>query len=239
MESNSDIVLRVENLSVSFDKETILDNISFAVNKNDAVAIIGPNGAGKTVLFRALLGLVPYRGSIVWESGVRIGYVPQKFSVHHEIPMTVKEFFLLQRRNFWYPDKETLNHLNHELALVGLSESILQRPIVELSGGQLQRILVAWAMLNHPDVLLFDEPTSGIDVGAEETIYHLIHKLQDERGVTILLISHDLNIIYRHVKRVICINKEMKCHGAPRDVLNPQDLASLYGEGAYYHHLEK
>src|SRR3989344_3309826 len=145
MESNSDIVLRVENLSVSFDKETILDNISFAVNKNDAVAIIGPNGAGKTVLFRALLGLVPYRGSIVWESGVRIGYVPQKFSVHHEVPMTVKEFFLLQRRNFWYPDKETLNHLNHELALVGLSESILQRPIVELSGGQLQRILVAWA----------------------------------------------------------------------------------------------
>ena len=238
MESESDIVLKVENLSVSFDHETILDNISFAVNKNDAVAIIGPNGAGKTVLFRALLGLIPHKGVIEWRPGIRIGYVPQKLAIHRETPLVAKEFFLLQCKNFWSPNKETLSHLNHELSLVGLSESILARPVGELSGGQLQRILVAWAMLNHPDVLLFDEPTAGIDVGAEETIYHLIHKLQNERGVTILLISHDLNIIYRYAKRVICINKEMKCQGPPRDVLNPQDLAALYGEGAYYHHLE-
>ncbi|HEY4497240.1 MAG TPA: metal ABC transporter ATP-binding protein [Candidatus Paceibacterota bacterium] len=238
MESNSDIVLKVENLSVSFDHETVLHNISFEVNKNDAVAIIGPNGAGKTVLFRALLGLIPYQGVIEWKSGIRIGYVPQKLAVYHETPLTVKEFFLLQCGNFWSPDKNTVSHLNHELSLVGLSDSILVRPVAELSGGQLQRILIAWAMLHHPDVLLFDEPTAGIDVGAEETIYHLVHKLQDERGVAVLLISHDLNIIYRYAQRVICINKEMKCHGAPRDVLNPHDLASLYGEGAYYHHLE-
>lgn len=238
METDSDVVLRVKNLSVSFDRETILKNISFEVNKNDAVAIIGPNGAGKTVLFRALLGLIPYQGAIEWKPGVRIGYVPQKLALSRETPLVVKEFFLLQCKNFWSPKKETVNHLGHELSLVGLSESILSRPIAELSGGQLQRILIAWAMLNHPEVLLFDEPTAGIDVGAEETIYHLVHKLQDERGVTILLISHDLNIIYRYAQRVICINKEMLCHGAPQDVLNPQDLASLYGEGAYYHHLE-
>lgn len=239
MEANSDIVLRVKNLSVSFDQETVLENISFEVNKNDAVAIIGPNGAGKTVLFRALLGLVPYHGIIEWKQGIRIGYVPQKLAIHRETPLVVKEFFLLQCKNFWYPEKETVSHLNHELSLVGLSETILSRPVAELSSGQLQRVLIAWAMLNHPDVLLFDEPTAGIDVGAEETIYHIIHKLQDERGITVLLISHDLNIIYRHTQRVICINKEMKCQGAPQDVLNPQDLASLYGEGAYYHHMEK
>ncbi|MEK9194913.1 MAG: metal ABC transporter ATP-binding protein, partial [Patescibacteria group bacterium] len=94
-------------------------------------------------------------------------------------------------------------------------------------------------MVNHPDVLLFDEPTAGIDVGAEETIYTILHKLQNDRGTTVLLISHDLNIVYRYANKVLCVNKTMICHGKPKDILNPEELAHIYGEGGFYHHPEQ
>jgi len=233
-----DTILEVKNLSVVFDSEEILRDISFSVKKGEALAIIGPNGAGKTVLFRALLGLVPYRGTVKWHQDMRIGYVPQKFLTDKTIPLTVKEFFLLKSKRFWYPAKDFIGHIIHELKLVGLEEGILNRPLAELSGGQLQRILVSWAILGHPDVLLFDEPTAGIDLGAEETIYNIMHRLQDERGTTILLISHDLNIVYRYAQSVLCLNKQMVCFGSPADVLIPEELAKLYGEGGFYHHLE-
>ncbi len=235
---DNDVMVDVKNLSVIIDGNEILKDISFSLKKGEALAIIGPNGAGKTVLFRALLGLIPYQGTVTWNKGARIAYVPQKFIVDRSVPITVLEFFLLQSKSFWFPHKKIISHLNHELQLVGLPESVLQKPISGLSGGQLQRVLIAWAMLNHPDVLLFDEPTSGIDAGSEETIYNVIHKLQDERGTTILLISHDLNVIYRYSQMVLCLNKEMRCLGAPLEVLNPQELAKLYGGGKYYHHLE-
>lgn len=231
-------ILEVKNLSVTLEKETILKNISFNVFAGEALAVIGPNGAGKTMLFRALLGLIPHEGDVVWQKGVRLGYVPQKFFVERTIPLTVHEFFLLQSKHFWFPKHTFLDHLKHELALVGLTENILQKPLGELSGGQMQRLLISWAMLNHPDVLLFDEPTAGIDVGFEETIYNLIHKMQDERNTTILLISHDLNIVYRYAQKVLCINKEMICHGSPEEILTPEELVRIYGAGGFYHHLE-
>ncbi len=234
MESNT--ILNVDNLSIRLDHETILNGISFDVKQGEALAIIGPNGAGKTVLFRALLGLVAYRGTIEWKKGVRIGYVPQKFFVDKSFPITVREFFLLKSRGFWMPKPAFLSHLEHELSLVGLAKDILIKPVNELSGGQLQRILISWAMLNHPDVLLFDEPTAGIDVGAEETIYTILHKLQNDRGTTVLLISHDLNIVYRYADKVLCVNKTMICHGKPKDILNPEELVRIYGEGGFYHH---
>lgn len=232
-------ILEVKNLFVKIDHENLIDDISFTVKRGEALAIIGPNGAGKTVLFRTLLGLLPHRGVIEWQKGIRIGYVPQKFFIDKSFPITVKEFFLLKAKGFWMPDKKFLSHLEHELALVGLHKDVLAKPLNELSGGQLQRILISWAMLNHPDVLLFDEPTAGIDVGAEETIYTILHKLQDERGTTILLISHDLNIVYRYADNVLCINKAMICHGKPENILNPKELAHLYGGGGFYHHLEE
>lgn len=234
-----DVVLEVKNLSVTLDSEEVLWGISFAVKKGEALAVIGPNGAGKTVLFRALLGLVPHTGELRWERGINIGYVPQKFLLDSSIPLTVQEFFLLKSPHFWFPPENFIKHLGHELELVGLSGKVLSSPLGELSGGQLQRILVSWAMLDHPDVLLFDEPTAGIDVGAEETIYNIMHRLQDERGTTVLLISHDLNVVYRYAQNVLCINRRMICHGLPQDVLNPKELAGVYGEGGFYHHLDK
>lgn len=234
----NDVILDVKNLSVSIDSEEILRDISFQVKRGEALAIIGPNGAGKTMLFRALLGLIPYQGAIAWEKNTRIGYVPQKFFMERGAPLLVQEFFLLQADRFLLPRKDFIDHLEHELRLVGLPRAILQKPLGELSGGELQRLLVSWAMLTHPDVVLFDEPTAGIDVGFEETIYNLIGRMQRERGTAVLLISHDLNVVYRHAERVLCINKKMVCHGFPHEVLHPRELADLYGAAGFYHHQE-
>lgn len=235
MEHNN--ILEVHNLSITLDQEEILRDISFSVKKGEALAVIGPNGAGKTMLFRALLGLVPYVGEVNWQKGVRIGYVPQKLAIEKSLPFTVKEFFLLKAKHFWFPPREFTAHLQHELSLVGLPNSILDAQLGDLSGGQLQRVLISWALVSHPDVLLFDEPTAGIDIGAEETIYNIIHRLQDERGTTVLLISHDLNVVYRYAQNVLCINKKMICHGHPQEVLKTEDLSRIYGEGGYYHHM--
>src|SRR3989338_10866265 len=232
-----DTLLDVRNLTVSFDGNKIIDDLSFSVNKGDVIAIVGPNGAGKSVLFRALMDLVPYLGMIIWAPELKISYVPQKFSVDKDFPITVKEFLRLKSKD--------LNKIMFVLEAVGLKSKQHERHHIEhhllsqrvgwLSGGQLQRVLIAWALLNEPSVLLFDEPTAGIDVGAEETIYNLLKKLNEEMSLTILLISHDLNIVYKYANNVLCLNKERLCFGRPNDVLDPRALVKLYGgEAAFY-----
>ncbi len=226
----------MRNLSVTFDGEAILRDISFDVAKGESLVIIGPNGAGKTVLFRALLGLVPFQGQVRWQDGLRLGYIPQRFVFDRGVPVTVKEFFLLKSKRLWLAGESFTKHLDHELSLVGLDASILPKPVGELSGGQLQRLMIAWALIDHPDLLFFDEPTAGVDVGSEETIYNLIRRLQDERGTTVLLISHDLHVVYRYADHVLCLNRELVCYGQPREVLSPEHLAELYGESRYFNH---
>ena len=237
MEPNT--ILEVNDCAVVLDDQTLLSGISFSVRKGEALAVIGPNGAGKTLLFKALLGLVPSRGTIAWQAGLHIGYVPQKFPIDRAVPLTVREFFLLKAKRFWFPNENFVEHLSHELSLVGLPPEVLNRPVGELSGGQLQRLLIAWAMLDHPEVMLFDEPTTGIDVGFEETVYHLLRRLQNERATTILLISHELNIVYRYADQVLCLNRQMVCHGKPHEVLHPDDLTRIFGEGSFYAHTKE
>lgn len=229
-------LLDVKNLSITIDREEILRGVSFSVEKGEALVVIGPNGAGKTMLFRALLGLVPYQGTVTWQEGIQIGYVPQKFFIDRSLPMTVREFFLLKSKSFWRPAREFTLHLGHELSLVGLPEDILDKPVSEVSGGEFQRILISWAMLNHPDVLLCDEPTAGIDIGGEQTVHEILRRLQEERGTTVILISHDLNVVYQYADNVLCLNKRMICHGKPQEVLNPEELAKMYGGGTFYLH---
>jgi zinc transport system ATP-binding protein len=231
-----DITLTVTNLSVVLDDLQILRDISFTVRQGEALAVIGPNGAGKTVLFRALLGLLPHTGTVSWRPGVKIGYVPQRFSIDRSAPITAMEFFLLQSPSFWRPSAEFVSHLDHELTLVGLHRSLLQKNLGELSSGQTQRLLVAWALLQHPGVLLLDEPTAGVDVGFEETIYSLLRRVQTERGTAMLLISHDLSVVYRYAQNVLCLNKSVVCQGPPVEALNPEALSTLYGDTGYYRH---
>jgi zinc transport system ATP-binding protein len=214
------------------------------VDKGDVLAIVGPNGAGKSVLFRALLNLIPYSGAIEWQKGLKIGYVPQKFAIDRELPLSVEEFLKFKEKNhdsiivalksigIGAEHKDDPEH--HERHL---RDHILSQRLGWLSGGQLQRVLIAWALLDNPDVLLFDEPTTGIDIGGEETIYNLIKKLHQERKMTTLIISHDLNIVYKYANNVLCINKEMICHGSPATVLDPSSLAKLYGgDAGFYQH---
>lgn len=230
-------ILDVRDLSVAFNNEEVLKDISFSVGEGDVLAIIGPNGAGKTVLFRALIDLIPFSGEIKWREDVKIGYVPQKLMEKAELPLTVKEFFILKSKNLFFKDEQLVESISHELKSVGLEPEILNQQLANLSRGQFQRVLIAWAILRHPNVLLFDEPTAGIDVAGEGSIYNLLHKLQNERGMTVLIISHDLNIVYRYADKVLCLNKENLCFGEPRKALTSEQIERLYGESAFYHHV--
>lgn len=229
-------ILKVEHLSVNLDRIQVLEDVSFLLNHGEAAAVIGPNGAGKTVLFRALLGLVPYSGTIIWQPGIKIGYVPQRFSVERSAPITTLEFFLLQSQAFWRPPSAFIDHLDHELTLVGLDRLILKKNLGALSGGEIQRVLIASAMLGHPDVLLLDEPTAGVDVGFEYSVYDLLHRVQTERGTALLVISHDLNVVYRRAQHVLCLNKTVVCQGPPVETLTADTLRRLYGNAGYYLH---
>src|SRR3989338_4051878 len=237
--ANQETVLTVENLGVKFeDDNEVLKDLSFFVQKEDVLAIVGPNGSGKSVLFRALMGLIRHSGKINWAEGLKISYVPQKFHIDAELPLSVWEFMKFKTKN--------RTKIIEVLKAVGLAEHqdehhlvshILKKRLGWLSGGQIQRVLIAWSVIDNPDVILFDEPTSGIDVGGEETIYNLLKKVKEERTLTIILISHDLNIVYKYADSVICLNKKMVCYGRPSEVLDPAALAKLYGgETAFYKH---
>src|SRR5579863_1849480 len=231
-----DSLLTVTNLSVALDGAQILRDISFTLRAGEALAVIGPNGAGKTVLFRALLGLLPYTGAIRWQPDAKIGYVPQRFSVDRSAPITAMEFFLLQSPGFWRPSASFTNQLDQELKLMGLNRGVLRKGLGELSGGETQRVLIASALLQKPSVLLLDEPTAAVDAGFEETVYTLLHRVQMERGTALLLISHDLSVVYRYAQKVLCLNKTVVCQGPPVEALNPEALATLYGEASFYQH---
>jgi len=225
----NDIVLKVKNLNVELEGERILENLSFEVKRGEVLTILGPNGAGKTVLLKTLLGIFPYKGKIEWESGVKIGYVPQRVPFVKDVPMNIEEFFTL---------KGIKRETKEVIKLVGFDENFLKKNIGELSSGQYQRILVAWALIGNPDVLLFDEPTTGIDITGEETIYQLLERLKNEKKLTIILVTHDLSVVYKFSDRVICLNKCPVCQGTPKEVLSPEILSKLYGQEVkfYEHH---
>lgn len=224
-------ILSVKNLSVRFDEHVVLKDISFDVERDDTVAIIGPNGAGKSVLFKAILGLIPFKGEVVWAPGTRIGYVPQKLSVGKDIPLTVLEFLKIKETN--------ISKIEGVLASVGFKDGVgLKTKLGALSGGEIQRVLIAYALLGDPHVLLFDEPTSGVDVAGEETIYGLIHKLQHKADLTIIFISHELEVVNQYAANVLCLNKEKICFGPPRTAIDKVTLEKMYGEEIhlYKHH---
>jgi zinc transport system ATP-binding protein len=221
-------VLDVRHLSVRVAGEFILDDVSFSVARGEVVAVVGPNGSGKTTLFRELLGLVPCAGEIRRRAGATFAYVPQRFSVPASLPISVTEFLLLKARRFWLPDAAFVGHLPHELGLLGLPDSVLDQPLGALSSGQLQRLLVAWALLSHPDVLLFDEPTASVDVGFSRAVYEIMRHVTRARGAAVLLISHDLNVVAAYADRVLCLNRRLLCDGPPGAVRTHDALDRLF-----------
>jgi zinc transport system ATP-binding protein len=225
----AETILKVENLNVKLDNELIICNLSFEVKRGEVLTILGPNGAGKTVLLKTLLGIFPYKGKIEWKPGIKIGYVPQRAPFVKDFPISIEEFFKLKTKN--------KNEIKEVLKLVGFDESFLKKNLGELSSGQYQRILVAWALIRNPDVLLFDEPTTGIDISGQESIYQLLERLKKERNLTIILVTHDLSVVFKFSDFVICLNKCSICQGKPKEVLSSESLSKLYGqEIKFYEH---
>ncbi|OGL72272.1 hypothetical protein A3F28_00265 [Candidatus Uhrbacteria bacterium RIFCSPHIGHO2_12_FULL_57_11] len=231
-------LLEVRNLSVRLNQADVIRDVSFSVEAGKTVAVIGPNGSGKTTLFRALLGILPYEGEIIWHRRARFGYVPQQLEFDRAFPLTVRELFLLKRprAGFWLPSESVSALIQNALNHVG-AEHLVNRRVGHLSGGELQRVLIATALFEKPDVLFFDEPTAGIDIGGEVTVYKLIEHLAEELKLTVFLISHDLAVVSRYVDQVLCINQRLLCSGAPEKVLTAEQLRALYGsEAAVYRH---
>ena len=227
---NENTVLTVSNLQVAYQGDPIISDLSFTVEKRDILIILGPNGAGKSTLLRAIQNLLPYQGTVSWNAQ-KISYLPpQEFLQRQNLfPLNIEEFYAFKASDS--------NVIKSMIAEVGLDESLLNHQFNELSTGQFQRMLIGWALLDNPDVLILDEPTSGIDIGGEETIYSLLHKFWQNQNLTILLVTHDLNIVWEYATQVICLNKQQMCMGKPDEVLTPEQLKTLYGTGIkFYKH---
>lgn len=226
-------ILSVKNLNVTLGEERVIEDLNFEVKRGEFLAILGPNGSGKTTLLKALIGALPFEGDITWSGNPHISFLPERLSPQkfREHPLSIQEFFKFKR----VLDGETLKALKS----VGLKnpKKFLGRNPGELSSGQFQRMLIAWSLINNPDVLLFDEPTAGIDIGGEETIYSLLQKFWEERNLTILLVTHEIDVVYALSTHVLCLRKKKLCYGLPRKVLTPKALEELYGtEIKFYKH---
>jgi zinc transport system ATP-binding protein len=229
-------LLSARGLGIARAGRTILADIDLDIRPREIVTLIGPNGAGKTTLVRALLGLErPDAGRIVRRPGLSVGYVPQRFDVDRTLPMTVERFLSLGAK------AREAGRIRRTLGEVG-AERVIGQQLSELSGGELQRVVLARALLNDPDLLVLDEPASGVDYVGEAELYALIGSLRDSRGFGVLLISHDLHVVMAKSDRVVCINRHVCCSGVPETVAQHPEYTRLFGPeqartfAVYQHH---
>jgi zinc transport system ATP-binding protein len=213
----------------------ILQSVDIDIAEGEILTLIGPNGAGKTTLVRVLLGLEkPDRGTVRRKPGLVVGYVPQRFAIDRAIPLTVARFVALGRR---VEDEDA----KRALADVG-ADKLADRQLSELSGGELQRVVLGRALVGSPGVLVLDEPARGIDYTGEAELYALIGRLRAERGFGVLLVSHDLHVVMAQSDRVICLNRHVCCSGVPQSVAQHPEYARLFGAqvaralALYQHH---
>jgi zinc transport system ATP-binding protein len=218
----SDIILKVKNLNVEFDGEKVLEDLSFDLKEKEVLIILGPNGAGKSVLLRTLLGLLSFTGEIQWKRDTHVSYVPEEFFVSKTLPLTVREFFQL---------KKFFKEISQALAWVGIrsSKKFLEKRLGNLSSGQLRRTLIAWAMIDNPDVILLDEPMVGIDIHGRQTIYDSLVQTWIKKRQSIILVSHEIGEVFKKADKVLALNKRKLFYGLPERVITSQNLAKIYG----------
>lgn len=244
-------VIQVTDLTILREELLVLDSVSLTVMKGEFTAIVGPNGSGKTTLVKAILGLVrPDAGTVevfgmpvsqLGELRSKIGYVPQIFDIDLNFPITVFETVLmgtygrlgLARR----PKREDKEAAMAALEKVGVAD-LKDRSIARLSGGQRQRVFIARALANNPDLLVLDEPTTGVDVATTGTLYSLLHQLKQE-GVTVVLVSHDVGVVATYIDTVACLNRSLVAHCRPDEAVCTEALTEMYGcHVAFLHHGE-
>ncbi|WP_343182359.1 zinc ABC transporter ATP-binding protein ZnuC [Buchnera aphidicola] len=218
-------IIEIKKLSFEINKKEILSNVSFTLMENKIITLIGPNGAGKSTLVKILIGLLkPYQGKIISKPNLVIGYVPQKFKFNENFPISVYRFMQL----FYKTNKiEIMKNLDRVKA-----QHLINQPIGTLSGGELQRILLARTLSCSPGLLVLDEPTQGVDISGQIFLYQLLHELKKELKCSILLVSHDLNLVMKKTDEVICLNKHICCSGTPMSITKNCEFVSLFGSHA-------
>lgn len=218
------MLIECENLSVSLGKRDVLSQITLSVNPSEIVTVIGPNGSGKTTLFKTIIGaLSPSAGTLNKKPGLKIGYVPQKLLIDETLPMTVMRFMNL-------PSRHSSKVISDALLHAGVG-GLDQQQIMDLSGGQFQRVLLARALLGTPDLLLLDEATQGLDHRGSAEFYRQIAWVRETLGCAIMMISHELHVVMRQTDRVICLNGHICCEGKPESVSDSPEYQSLFGLG--------
>jgi ABC-type Mn2+/Zn2+ transport system ATPase subunit len=237
-------VIELEGVTARYQDLIALEDVTFRVAAGEFVALIGPNGSGKTTLVKAILGLVPPSAGTVRLFGKpprqldgdwkRVGYVPQIAQIDPRFPIRVLDVVLMGRYGqvglIRRPGPRDREAAWRALEQVGIAD-LARRPIGRLSGGQRQRVLVARALANEPELLLLDEPTTGVDVGTTEGVFDLLETLHYQ-GITILVVSHDVGVVAQHVDQVACINRRLVAHGRPEEVLSGKVLECMYGPQA-------
>ncbi|HLT05237.1 MAG TPA: zinc ABC transporter ATP-binding protein ZnuC [Pseudomonas sp.] len=221
----SDDLLRLDGVSVRFNGQDTLDAVDLRVRQGEIVTLIGPNGAGKTTLVRVVLGLLtPDRGQIWRRPKLRIGYMPQKLQVDATLPLSVQRFLRL------------VPGVSAAMARAALEEvgaaQVLNHPLQRISGGELQRVLLARALLRKPQLLVLDEPVQGVDVAGQAALYRLIGKLRERHGCGVLMVSHDLHLVMSATDQVVCLNRHVCCSGHPEQVSGDPAFVELFGRDA-------
>jgi len=227
-----------ENVCVELGGVHILDNVSASVPHGSCTAIVGPNGSGKTTLLLALLGQVHYKGEIKTTSATlgagplpRLGYVPQHLDFDRGLPLTVREFMVMgqQRLPLWFGCRA--QHLQRAQALLTAvrADNLASRRLGALSGGEMQRVLLALALQQQPELLILDEPAAGVDFQGELLFCEILEELRREHGFTQLMVSHDLATVMHHATHVICLNRKVAAQGPPAEVLTQRNLAAIFG----------
>ena len=216
------MLLQTHALSIRIGNKPILKNVDIQIDPGEIVTIIGPNGSGKSTLLRSLIGaLTPSHGQIIRSPGLSIGYVPQRLHIDETLPMTVKRFLQL-------PRAAPLAEMRKQMTNAGVPD-LLNQQLISLSGGQLQRVLLARALLEKPNLLLLDEPTQGLDRRGTAAFYRQIDEIRRESGCAVIMVSHDLQVVMRRAERVICLNGTICCEGKPEAVSASAEFRALFG----------
>jgi zinc transport system ATP-binding protein len=212
-------------VNVVRDGRSILEDVDLEVRSGEIVTIIGPNGGGKTTLLRTVLGLIaPTSGTVTRRRDLRMGYVPQRFAADRSLPLTARRFLALapgaRRRD-----------CEQALGEVGAA-ALAEAQLATLSGGEVQRVLLARALLRNPQLLLLDEPTQGVDLGGEQDLYELITTVRDRHACGVLMVSHHVHVVMGTTDRVVCLNRHVTCTGRPTEIRRDREYLRLFGENA-------